>query len=73
VDVVWIIRLVIFALLHWVLAFFLLRDLAYRKRVLGGEKWPWAVAIIFVIWLGSIIYVLCHPGIFFDQNDRKGS
>jgi hypothetical protein len=70
-DVLWIIRLVVFGLSHWVLAILLLRDLAYRKRVLGGKKWPWALAIIFISWLGSILYLLCHPQIFYENNDGE--
>ena len=68
-DLGWTIRFIIFGILHWVLAGMLLQDLAYRKKVLGGKKWPWAVVIIFVTWLGSIVYLLCHPQIF-TQGDR---
>lgn len=69
-DTLWITRLAIFSIFHWVLALILLNDLAYRKRVLGGKKWVWALAIIFLTWAGSILYLLCHPQVFYDSNDR---
>jgi len=65
-----ILAIVLFSILHWVLAIMLLEDLADRNRVLGGRKWPWAVAIIFVIFFGSLVYLLCHPKIFYDGNDK---
>ena len=67
-DVLWIIRIVILGLFHWVLAFLLLEDLVYRKKVLGGKKWPWALAIILITWLGSIFYLLCHPEVFYKNK-----
>ncbi|MBA7624588.1 hypothetical protein ES703_31997 [subsurface metagenome] len=65
-----ILAIVLFSILHWVLAIMLLEDLADRNRVLGGRKWPWAVAIIFVIFFGSLVYLFCHPKIFYDGNDK---
>lgn len=65
-----ILALILFSILHWVLALMLLGDLADRKRVLGGRKWPWAVIILFVTFLGSLVYLLCHPKIFDDSNDK---
>lgn len=62
--------LVVFAILHWVLAIMLLRDLAKRRQVLGGHKAPWAIAIMFVTFLGSLAYLLCHPKIFYDSENR---
>ena len=62
--------LVVFSILHWVLAVLLLHDLAGRQRVLGGRKWPWAVAIIFVTFLGSLLYLVCHPRIFYSSDDN---
>ncbi len=59
-----ILALVLFGTLHLVLAMMLLQDLANRNRVLGGQKWPWAVVIILVTFLGSLLYLLCHPQIF---------
>ena len=65
-----IIALVLFGILHWVLAIMLLHDLAERKRVLGGRRWPWAVAIVFVTFVGSLAYLLCHPRVFYDSDSR---
>ncbi len=63
-----ILALVLFGILHWVLAMMLLQDLIERKRVLGGKKWPWAIAIMFVTFLGSVAYLFCHPKIFYDSD-----
>lgn len=68
-DLERILGLVLFGLLHWVLAAMLLGDLSSRKRVLGGHKAPWAVAIILVTFVGSLAYLLCHPGIFYDKRE----
>lgn len=65
-----ILALIVFSMMHWVLALILLEDLADRKRVLGGRKWPWAIAIIFVTFLGSLVYLLCHPKIFYGSDDK---
>jgi len=70
-DLEWILALVVFCVLHLVLALLLLHDLADRKRVLGGRKVPWAIAIIFVTFLGSLLYLLCHPKIFYDSDSRE--
>lgn len=69
-DAGWIIQLSLFGILHWVLVIILLRDLAGRGRVLGGRKWPWVLVLIFVTFVGSLLYLVCHPGIFLDE-DRK--
>ena len=63
-----IVALVLFGILHLVLAVMLLQDLANRERVVGGRKAPWAIAIIFVTFLGSLLYLLCHPKIFYDSD-----
>lgn len=63
-----IFRFMLFGLLHWVLAIMLLQDLVHREKVLGGRKWPWAVAIAFVTFVGSLAYLLCHPKIFYDSG-----
>ncbi|MBN2462354.1 MAG: hypothetical protein JXB43_01990 [Dehalococcoidia bacterium] len=63
-----LLKIVILGILHWVLAFMMLQDLAYRNRVLGGKKAVWAVLIIFFLIIGSLIYLLCHPQIFFGED-----
>ena len=65
-----ILALVLFCILHVVLATMLLQDLANRKQVLGGRKAPWAIAILFVTFLGSLLYLLCHPKIFYGSDDE---
>ena len=65
-----ILALVLLCMLHLVLAMMLLQDLANRERVLGGRKAPWAVAIIFVTFFGSLLYLLCHPKIFYDSEQK---
>jgi len=63
-----LLRFGILGVLHWVLALMMLQDLAYRKRVLGGKKAVWAVLIILFLIIGSLIYLLCHPQIFFGED-----
>ncbi len=67
----WILRLVLFGIIHWALAIMMLQDLATRKRVLGGRKWPWAVVILVVTFLGSVVYLLCHPRILIGGEDKE--
>jgi len=70
----WIIRIILLGVIHWILAGFLLHDLAYREKVFGGHKAPWAIVIIFILCLGSLIYLMFHPQIIipdFNQSDRK--
>ncbi len=67
----YILRLVLFGILHWILAFIMLNDLANRKRVIGGKKWIWAILILLVLIVGSFIYLLFHPQIFFGDDYRK--
>jgi len=71
VEVEWFIRLLIFGILHWILAIMLLQDLASRKKVLGGRKLPWALIIIFITFVGSLLYLLSHPQIFFTDSDHR--
>jgi len=61
IETEWIIRLLFLGLLHWSLAGIMLQDLAKRQKVAGGRKWVWAVLIIFLTFLGSLIYLLFHP------------
>jgi hypothetical protein len=60
--------IVVLGILHWVLVYMLLDDLADRKKVLGGRKVFWAIAIISVAYAGSILYLLCHPDAFFERR-----
>ena len=69
-DLEWILRLVLFGILHWVLAIMLLHDLSEREKVLGGRKWPWAIVIVFVTFLGSLAYLFCHPKLFYDSDNK---
>ncbi len=69
-DLERVLALVLFSILHWVLAIMLLHDLTNRKKVLGGRKAPWAIAIILVTFLGSLLYLLCHPAIFYGSDEK---
>ena len=62
-DTEWIIRIVLFGIVHWILAGILLHDLASRKRVFGGRKPPWTIVILIIPSFGSILYLLFHPQI----------
>ena len=62
-DPEWILRIVLFGIVHWILAGFMLQDLASRQRIFGRHKAPWAILIIAVPCFGSILYLLFHPGI----------
>jgi hypothetical protein len=72
VELEQILALIVFSLMHWVLALMLLEDLADRKRVLGGRKWPWAIAIVFITFIGSLVYLLLHPKILYGSDDKDG-
>jgi hypothetical protein len=65
-----ILAVILFSIAHWVLAILLLDDLANRNRVLGRHKWPWAIAILFIIFIGSVVYLVCHPKIFYHDNNE---
>jgi len=67
-EIEWLLQLVLFGILHWILAILLLRDLSARKKVLGGRKALWAALILLLTFLGSLIYLLCHPQIFRDSE-----
>ena len=57
----WILRLVLFSIMHWLLALIMLADLANRRRVVGGRKWIWALVILLITFVGSVLYLLFHP------------
>ena len=67
-DWQFLLKIAILGVMHWVLALMMLQDLAYRNRVLGGKKAIWAVLIIFFLIIGSLLYLLCHPQIFFGED-----
>ncbi|MFC1967643.1 PLD nuclease N-terminal domain-containing protein [Chloroflexota bacterium] len=67
----WIVRVVLFGIVHWVLAILLLNDLASRNRVFGGRKPPWAMIILLIPCFGSIFYLLFHPQILNPDNRRN--
>jgi len=62
-DLEWILRIVLFSIVHWILAGMMLVDLASRDRVFGKRKAPWAIAILLVPCFGSLMYLLFHPKI----------
>ncbi len=63
--------LILFGLLHWVLVVLLLQDLFGREKVRGGHKAPWAIAIIMIIYIGSILYIICHPSTFYEGDKKE--
>ncbi len=65
-----IVALILMSILHLVLAGMLLDDLVNRKRVLGGKKAPWASAILLLPLIGALLYLLCHPKIFYGRDDE---
>lgn len=69
----WIIRVVLFSIVHWVLAGFMLNDLSSRKKVFGGRKAPWVIAVLFIPCLGSIFYIMFHPRIFNPDDDGRNN
>lgn len=71
IELEWILRFVLFGIIHWVLAIMMLQDLASRKRVLGRHKWPWALVILLVTFFGSVLYLLCHPRIFVGGDEEE--
>jgi len=64
-----IIVLILLSALHLVLAGMLLYDLSKRKKVLGHRKAPWAILIILVTFIGSLLYLLCHPSTFIKHEE----
>lgn len=66
----WILALVLFGILHWVLAIMLLNDMAHREKDHGTRRVLWIIAVIFITFLGSMLYLLFHPSYFFDSDDE---
>ena len=67
-DAGFYVKIALLGVLHWALAGMVLRDLARRNPVLGRRKGPWVVLVIFVAFLGSLLYLLCHPKVFLDED-----
>jgi len=70
-DPEWILRIVLFGIVHWILAGVLLHDLASRQKVFGGRKWSWAVVIVLITCFGSLLYLLFHPQILNPDSNQK--
>ena len=66
----WVMRVILFGIVHWILAGILLHDLALRHKVFGRRKPPWAVIMLIVPCFGSILYLIFHPQILAPKNDR---
>jgi hypothetical protein len=62
-DTEWVLRLVLFSIVHWILAGVMLNDLSSRQRVFGRRKAPWVLGIIFIPCFGSLLYLIVHPEI----------
>ena len=60
-DVILIAKIVLLAVIHWMLVPLALQALIERRRVIGGRKAPWAVAIVLFTCLGSLLYLIFHP------------
>ena len=67
----WIIRIVLFGIVHWILAGVMLYDLVSRQKVFGGHKKVWALLIIFVPNFGSLLYLAFHPQILNPDSENN--
>jgi hypothetical protein len=70
-DPEWIFRVVLFGIVHWILAGIFLHDLASRQKVFGGHKAPWAIVILIIPCFGSLLYLLFHPQILYPDYDEN--
>ena len=75
IDVMLRIVLLVVALgiVHWGLAPMALEDLIARQRVVGRQKWLWAVAILFVTCLGSLLYMVVHPELQTEKSKVRNN
>ena len=62
-DVILIAKIIAIGVIHWIFVPIALRALVERQRVLGGKKAPWAIAIIFLTCIGSLVYLIIHPNL----------
>ena len=70
IDTLLIVKIVLLGIIHWTLVPLALQALINRNQVLGGRKAPWAIAIIFITCLGSLLFLICHPQM---QTQTKSS
>ena len=70
-DTEWILRIVLFSIVHWLLAGVLLNDLVSRQRVFGRRKPPWVIIILFIPCFGSLLYLVFHPEILDPGIEKK--
>lgn len=68
-DLTRILVIVLLSVLHLLLAGMLLDDVATRKKVLGGRKIPWIIIIFFIVFVGALVYLLCHPRVFYGNDN----
>jgi len=61
IDGIMIAKIVLLGLIHWMLVPLALQALISREHVIGGKKAPWAVTIIFMACVGSLLYLIFHP------------
>ena len=66
-ELEWIIRIILFGIVHWVLAGLMLNDLISKKKVFGGHKAPWVILVVLLPCFGSLIYLAFHPQIFYPR------
>jgi len=66
----WIIRIVLFGIVHWILVGIFLNDIISREKVFGGRKAPWVIIILIIPCFGSILYLLFHPQILYPDEKR---
>ena len=64
--------LALMGILHLILAGMLLDDLVNRDKILG-PKIIWAVIIPLFILIGPLLYLVCHPGIFYGKDNQTRS
>lgn len=70
----WIVRIVLFSIVHWILAGIMLQDLVSRERVFGRHKAPWAIIVLIIPCFGSLLYLAFHPQILSpgtEDEDRN--
>lgn len=61
IDGIMIAKIVLLGLIHWMLVPLALQSLLSREHVIGRRKAPWALTIISMACVGSLIYLIFHP------------